>query len=211
MVSLASAVAPSTGPPGSRRWLRLASLRAGVGPRAYEIVNTLHKMVRPEQILKRLFQFTVVMADAMEEDLSIRGLTRARATLLAHLHDQGPTIQSALARALRVSPRNITGLVNGLQASGLVKRLPHPTDGRAALVELTDDGVRAAAALAHDEREFAQYLFADRTAGELRTLAVGLDQLLARMNDPAYVTLRRAAQRRWPLTTKSVRPTKQRR
>jgi DNA-binding MarR family transcriptional regulator len=29
-----------------------------------------------------------------------------------------------------------------------VKRLPHPTDGRAALVELTDDGVRAAAALA---------------------------------------------------------------
>jgi DNA-binding MarR family transcriptional regulator len=34
--------------------------------------------------------------------------------------------------------------------------LPHPTDGRAALVELTDDGVRAAAALARDEREFAQ-------------------------------------------------------
>jgi DNA-binding MarR family transcriptional regulator len=168
-------------------------------------------MVRPEEILKRLFQFTVMMADAMEEDLSDRGLTRARATLLAHLHDQGPTIQSALARALRVSPRNITGLVNGLQASGLVKRLPHPTDGRAALVELTDDGVRAAAALARDEREFAQYLFADRTAGELSNLAVGLDQLLARLNDPAYTTLRRSALRRWPLTTKSGRPTKQRR
>jgi hypothetical protein len=51
--------------------------------------------------------------------------------------------------------------------------LPHPTDGRAALVELTDDGVR-------DEREFAQYLFADRTTGDLSNLAVGLDQLLAR-------------------------------
>jgi DNA-binding MarR family transcriptional regulator len=151
------------------------------------------------------------MSDAMEEDLSNRGLTRARATLLAHLHDQGPTIQSALARALRVSPRNITGLVNGLQASGLVKRLPHPTDGRAALVELTDDGGRAAAALARDEREFAQYLFVDRTAGELSNLAVGLDQLLARLSDPAHATLRRAALRRWPLTTKSGRPTKQRR
>jgi hypothetical protein len=88
VVSLASAVAPRTGPPGSRRWLRLASLHKGAGPRAYEIVNTLHKMVRPEEILKRLFQFTVLMADAMEEDLSNRGLTRARATLLAHLHDQ---------------------------------------------------------------------------------------------------------------------------
>jgi hypothetical protein len=85
--------------------------------------------------------------------------------------------------------------------------LPHPTDGRAALVELTDDGVRAAAALARDEREFAQYLFADRTTGDLSNLAVGLDQLLARLNDPAYATLRRSALRRWPLTP--VRPAHQ--
>ena len=168
-------------------------------------------MVGPAEILRRFFQLTVAMSDAMEEDLARRGVTRARAPVLAYLRDQGPTIQSERARALRVSPRNITGLVNGLQASGLVKRLPHPTDGRAALVDLTDDGVRAAAALARDEREFARYLFADRTAGELRNLAVGLDQLLARLNDPAYVTLRRVALRSWPLTTKSVRPTKQRR
>jgi DNA-binding MarR family transcriptional regulator len=163
-------------------------------------------MVSPEEILKRLFEVTVLMSDAMEEDLARRGLTRARATLLAYLRDRGPTIQSALARGLRVSPRNITGLVNGLQASGLVKRLPHPTDGRAALVELTDDGVRAAAALARDEREFAQYLFADRTTGDLTSLAVGLDQLLARLNDPAYATLRRSALRRWPLTTSPAGP-----
>ena len=154
---------------------------------------------RPEMlelVSQHLFQLTVVMAEAMEEDLSNRGLTRARATLLAYLHDQGPTIQRVLAGALRVSPRNMTGLVNGLQASGLVKRLPHPTDGRAALVELTDDGVRAAAALARDEREFAQYLFADRTAGELSNLTVGLEQLLARLNDSAHATLRRSSLRR---------------
>ena len=89
--------------------------------------------------------------------------------------------------------------------------MPHPTNGRAALVELTDDGVRAAAALARDEREFAQYLFADRAAGDLGNLAVGLDQLLACLNDPAFATLRQSALRRWPLTTKSGRPTKQRR
>jgi hypothetical protein len=84
--------------------------------------------------------------------------------------------------------------------------LPHPTNGRAALVELTDDGVRAAAALARDEREFAQYLFADRTTGDLSNLAVGLDQLLAHLNDPAYATLRRSALRRWPLTTSPAGP-----
>jgi DNA-binding MarR family transcriptional regulator len=168
-------------------------------------------MVSGEEFLKRLFQLTVMLSDAMAEDLARRGLTRPRATLLAHLHQQGPTIQSALARALRVSPRNITGLVNGLRASGLVRRSPHPTDGRAALVELTDDGARAAAALARDEREFAQYLFADRTPAELRNLAVGFDQLLARLDDPAYATLRRSALGRWPLTTKTSRTTKQRR
>jgi DNA-binding MarR family transcriptional regulator len=168
-------------------------------------------MVGPEEVLGRFFQLTVAMSDAMGEDLARRGLTRARATLLAHLHQQGPTIQSALARALRVSPRNVTGLVNGLQASGLVKRAPHPSDGRAALVELTDDGARAAAALARDEREFARYLFAGRTPDELGNLAVGLDQLLARLSEPAYATLRRSALRRWPLTTKTGRTTDQHR
>jgi hypothetical protein len=44
----------------------------------------------------------------------------------------------------------------------------------------------------------------------MSNLAVGLDQLLARLDDPAYATRRRSALRRWPLTTKS-RPTKQRR
>jgi DNA-binding MarR family transcriptional regulator len=165
----------------------------------------------PAEVLRRFFQLTVAMSDAMEEDLGRRGLTRARATLMAYLRDQGPTIQRELARALRVSPRNVTGLVNGLEASGLVRRSPHPTDGRAALVELTDDGARAAAALARDEREFAQYLFGDLTTDELDTLAVGLDQLLACLSDPEYSTLRRSALRRWPLANKIGRVTKQRR
>jgi DNA-binding MarR family transcriptional regulator len=183
----------------------------GITARAYEIVNTLHNMVSPQEILKRVFQLTVVLSDAMEADLARRGLTRARATLLAYLHDRGPTIQSVLARSLRVSPRNITGLVNGLEAAGLVRRSPHPTDGRAALVELTEDGARAAAALARDEREFAHYLFAGRTTDELGNLAVGFDQLLACLSDPAYATLRRSALQRWPLTTKTGRTAKQRR
>jgi hypothetical protein len=78
------------------------------------------------------------------------------------------------------------------------------------VVELTGDGERAAAALARDERGFARYLFADRTTAELSNLAVGLDQLLACLSDPAYATLRRSALRRWPLTTKAGPTTKQR-
>jgi DNA-binding MarR family transcriptional regulator len=156
-------------------------------------------MSGPDQVLQRFFQLTVVMSDAMDEDLARRGLTRARATLVAHLHDQGPTIQNALAKALRVTPRNVTGLVNGLEASGLARRSPHPSDGRATLVELTEAGSRAAAALADAERELARYLFTGRSAAELKALATGFDQLLDRLGDPAFDTLRQSALQRWPL------------
>lgn len=156
-------------------------------------------MTTSDDLLGRLFQLTVAMSDAMAEDLAARGLTRARATLMAHLHREGPTVQRALARALRVSPRNVTGLVNGLEASGLVQRSPHPTDGRATVVTLTGGGSRAAAALAHDQREFARYLFRGRTTTELHGLAVELDRMLARLEQPDFEALRRAALRRWPL------------
>jgi DNA-binding MarR family transcriptional regulator len=162
-------------------------------------------MPTPDEALNRFFQLTVLMSDTMEEDLAHRGLTRARATLIAHLHEAGPTIQNGLAQALKVTPRNITGLVNGLEARGLVRRSPHPTDRRAALIELTDDGSRAAYALARDEHELARFLFAGRTAAELTTFAVGFGELIARLTEPGFDAVRRTARRRWPITTQERR------
>ena len=57
------------------------------------------------------------MSEAMERDLAERGLTRARATMITYLHRLGPMRQRELAEALRVSPRNVTGLVDGLEAT----------------------------------------------------------------------------------------------
>jgi DNA-binding MarR family transcriptional regulator len=42
-----------------------------------------------------------------------------------------------LAEAIRVNPRNITGLVDALVEGGFVTREPHPTDRRSILVTLT--------------------------------------------------------------------------
>lgn len=150
-------------------------------------------------MLQQLFQLTVVMSGAMDEDLAARGLTRARATLLTLLYNHGPTIQSELARAVGASRRNITGLVNGLEASRLATRRPHPSDRRALLVALTPRGSSAAAALARDERALARYLFKTVTAAELKALTVSLQQLLTRLDDPAFAALRTCALRRWPL------------
>jgi DNA-binding MarR family transcriptional regulator len=46
---------------------------------------------------------------------------------------------SATAR-LQVHPTSVTNTVDRLEASGHVRREPHPEDGRATLVVLTDSG-----------------------------------------------------------------------
>ncbi|HJZ55002.1 MAG TPA: MarR family transcriptional regulator [Gemmataceae bacterium] len=68
------------------------------------------------------------------------GVSFARMKLLGVLHRTGPQIMSGLSDELGVTPRNVTALVDGLEEEGLVRRVPHPTDRRATVVELTETG-----------------------------------------------------------------------
>jgi DNA-binding MarR family transcriptional regulator len=147
--------------------------------------------------LDQLFELTVLMTDAMEHDLRDRGLTRARATLVAYLRRGGPMTQRELAGALRVVPRYVTELVDALQEAGLVERNSHPQDRRAILVSLTEHGRAAAEALEHDRREFAAFLLARIPAAGVAEFSATLDQLLARLHDPQFAELRSAALDRW--------------
>ena len=51
-----------------------------------------------------------------------------------------PMSMRELADALGIDPPNATGLVDDLEAQGLVRRGPHPTDRRAKVVEATRKG-----------------------------------------------------------------------
>src|SRR5215218_9972692 len=51
-----------------------------------------------------------------------------------------PMSMRELANALGIDPPNATVVVDDLEALGLVRRGPHPTDRRAKLVEATDKG-----------------------------------------------------------------------
>jgi len=150
-------------------------------------------------VLERVFRLTVVMSDAMAEDLAQRGLTRARATLIARLHLSGPVTQRVLADNLRVSPRNVTDLVNALEADGFLRRTPHPTDGRAFLIRLTTAGRRAAESLAEEQQRLARFLFAGVPAADRACFGALIDELLQRLDDPAFDELRRGGIERWPL------------
>ena len=133
--------------------------------------------------LDRVLELVVVIGDDMTRGLARDGLTTSRATLLYELRRSGPVTQRELARALGVSARTITGLVDGLVAGNFVTREPHPTDRRAFLVTFTEHGTRTVEALEQGQRQFAELLFGDLTDERLDGFVAGLEHVLGRLRE----------------------------
>ena len=137
----------------------------------------------PTDALNQLLELVVLLGDDMTHGLAREGLTVPRAHLVWLLHHNGPSTQRALADGLKVTPRNVTGLVDGLVATGYVTREPHPTDRRATLVSLTEHGASALAEMDRSHRELAKLLFGDMSGRELRSFADGLDHVMSRLRE----------------------------
>ena len=45
-----------------------------------------------------------------------------------------------MGQRLMIHPTSVTNIIDRLEQQGLVRRLPHPTDGRTTLAEITDEG-----------------------------------------------------------------------
>lgn len=65
------------------------------------------------------------------------GINATDLDALEHLEAGGPLTQRQLAERLSLTSGAITMLVDRLEASGWVRRLPHPSDRRSTLVELS--------------------------------------------------------------------------
>lgn len=103
-----------------------------------------------------------------------------RIHLLAFLraHDS-PPIMRQLCEDMGTTPRAVTALVDGLEADGLVRRVAHPTDRRATVVELTDAGRRSLDGRWTDHMDGAAELFDDLAKDEQDQLLLILDKLTA--------------------------------
>lgn len=128
-------------------------------------------------LLDRLLQIGDLFQKDMARAFDGTGLTPARVHLLWVLQHAGPSTQQALAKLCAVSPRNITGLVDGLESSGHVRRGPHPTDRRAVLVELTPSAVTTMTRMQQEHVELNKTLIAaiapdDRHAVERGIVAI---------------------------------------
>ncbi|WP_410608892.1 MarR family winged helix-turn-helix transcriptional regulator [Amycolatopsis sp. lyj-109] len=81
-------------------------------------------------------------------------LTLTQGSVLSELVNGGPRRMSALAEFERVKLPSMTDVVGRLERLGLATRRPDPADGRAVLVEVTDEGLRFYAELVTAREEF---------------------------------------------------------
>ncbi len=70
------------------------------------------------------------------------GLSFARYQVLGLLRAGHSLSLGQVGTSLWITPGTVTSSVDRLEASGLIRRLPHPTDGRTVLVEITAKGRR---------------------------------------------------------------------
>ncbi|WP_031470322.1 MarR family winged helix-turn-helix transcriptional regulator [Sciscionella sediminilitoris] len=103
-----------------------------VGPST--VMGAVTSVMRVQQILQ----------SAVDGALKPHGLTFARfeALVLLHFARTGRLPMRVMGERLQLHPTSVTNIVDRLEADGLVKRLPHPTDRRTTLVEITEDGQR---------------------------------------------------------------------
>jgi DNA-binding MarR family transcriptional regulator len=70
------------------------------------------------------------------------GLSPVQGLALLHLNADEPLTMSELAAALKCDNSNVTGIVDRLEAAGLVERRPAPHDRRVKTVVITALGAR---------------------------------------------------------------------
>ena len=107
------------------------------------------------------------------------GITPAQSRLLRTLaHFGTPPRMADLAERLEVVPRAVTTLVDGLEASGKVRRVPDPANRRVIRIELTDDGHKALHELHAARRAAAEEILAPLTDEQREVLGGLLDTLV---------------------------------
>ena len=128
------------------------------------------------------------------------GIHPGHKLVLLELESAGPRTQAQLAAASGYEPPTITLSVRQLEAAGLVVRRSSPTDGRATIVELSDQGRALLPKLKAAWRTVAEQTVAGLTATPIDQLTAALDDLAASLaarvapteDVPRYITRSRA-------------------
>lgn len=107
------------------------------------------------------------------------GLTGPQSEVLRNLVHWGPLSSAELSRMSRVSPSNVTGIIDRLEKKGLVERVRQKGDRRIALINLTEAGRELGKSVPDPIEKRIITELAHMEPQNVRTLAVAINQLLA--------------------------------
>lgn len=129
-----------------------------------------------------LMQAVGVLLRRVRGEAGHEGPSWSQAAAMARLDRTGAMTTAELARAEMVKPQSMGTVLAELEQEGLVRRQPHPTDGRQILFSLTDAGVAA-----RRQRQAAKLAWLtaaiDRLAADERRTLVDAVALLQRLGE----------------------------
>ena len=102
----------------------------------------------PADEISRLRLALLRVARRLRQNAS--GMTQSQLSALASVQRDGPLTIGGLAAIENVQPPSISRIVGALEGEGWVARVADPTDGRAALVQITAAGDRRLAEVRAD-------------------------------------------------------------
>jgi len=121
-------------------------------------------------------ELRIVLGQMLRRARSEQRLPVPHAAVLGRIDRDGTRSISDLAAAERVRPQSMAQTVGELEADGLVRRRPDPTDARRILIELTPAGVSTLAAdRAEREGWLATAIERDLTAHDRDVLRQAID------------------------------------
>ncbi|MFV0306320.1 MAG: MarR family winged helix-turn-helix transcriptional regulator [Desertimonas sp.] len=132
-------------------------------------------IVRVEQILRK----------AAEGVLRPHGISYSRHNLLLLLYfaRNGELPLGKISSRLLVHPTSITTTVDALAKTGLVERVPHPSDRRATLARITDEGRAAVERSTTALSDWSPFELGALTDAEAHTLFLLLQKVRASAGD----------------------------
>ena len=114
----------------------------------------------------------------LREEAHFGEFTPSQISALGHLERDGPATVTTLARAEGVRPQSMGATVAVLEAAGLVRGTPDPTDGRQTILSLTPTCRKMVqASRAAKEDWLSRAIGTKLTAEEQEQLSVGIDLL----------------------------------
>ena len=107
--------------------------------------GTWEERVGPSQAMAAvtsIMRVQQILQSTVDGALKPHGLTFARfeALVLLTFSRRGSLPMRVMGERLQLHPTSVTNIVDRLEADGLVKRTPHPTDRRTTLVEISAPG-----------------------------------------------------------------------